>query len=198
MSTAPGYVVLHLYHPKNKKHEQYHALVLSSREVEDHKNPLLTVVYFNHINTAAHHALQGVDWAETLERVMDVPSIEDKEGAPFFYDDQLSTMHYLFQRYSERCGQLTSDKQLLVAELEVLKAELANTTEGRDKALQALADEHARTPFETKRYADGSSAAGPGPLPDHSPDGAPAIESTPTAADLDAVADEEKAKEATS
>lgn len=67
-------------------------------------------------------------------------------------------------------------------ENERLRAELAATTEGRDAALQSLADANARIPetklpegetgglqSETKQYSDGSSATGPAPLPDQSP-----------------------------
>ena len=49
------------------------------------------------------------------------------------------------------------------------------TTEGRDRELQALADEMAMKSSgpalvtETKLYSDGSSATGPAPLPDQSP-----------------------------
>lgn len=48
---------------------------------------------------------------------------------------------------------------------------------------------------ETKEYSDGSSATGPGPLPDESP--AQQDAGTPSAADLDADAEEKDAKEAT-
>ena len=78
-----------------------------------------------------------------------------------------------------------------------LKAQLAETTEGRDKALQELADATAAVPAtETKHYADGSSATGPGPLPNHSPEGAPEVP-VHSAADLDAVAAEQTAADAT-
>lgn len=78
-----------------------------------------------------------------------------------------------------------------------LKAQLAETTEGRDKAPQELADATAAVPAtETKHYADGSSATGPGPLPNHSPEGAPEVP-VHSAADLDAVAAEQTAADAT-
>lgn len=42
------------------------------------------------------------------------------------------------------------------------------------------ADEHMREiETETVHYADGSSATGPAPLPDHSPEGAPAVAGHP-------------------
>ena len=73
-----------------------------------------------------------------------------------------------------------------------LKSELSQTTEGRDKALQVVADENAIKPFapeqldevqgpvpagdpasphaiETKTYADGTVATGTGPLPEQPP-----------------------------
>lgn len=49
--------------------------------------------------------------------------------------------------------------------------------------------------FETKTYTDGSSATGVAPLPDQSPEQQAA--GTPSATDLDTVAAEEAAKEAT-
>lgn len=191
MSQAPGHVVLHLYHAKNKRHEQYHALVLSSREVEKHVDPVLTIAYFDHLNTSAHHALQGIDWAETLDRVLDVASINDAEGAPFYYEDIIGSLQDCVDRYVRACNGATQ-------EIQRLQKELAETTEGKDKALQAVADANARfrpqlvpTSTETKHYADGSSATGPAPLPDHSPEGAPSV------ADLDAVAAEQEVAKAT-
>ena len=44
------------------------------------------------------------------------------------------------------------------------------------KAKEAAIEAAAHPPTtETKHYADGSSATGPGPLPDHSPEGAPEV-----------------------
>ncbi len=53
--------------------------------------------------------------------------------------------------------------------------------------------------IETKNYSDGSSATGPAPLPDQSPEQQKAAESAsvPSAADLDADAAEKNAAEAT-
>lgn len=50
--------------------------------------------------------------------------------------------------------------------------------------------------IETVHYADGSSATGVAPLPDHSPEGAPAIEAPPVAVPVtgDTTADPETAK----
>ena len=177
MSKSPGHVVLHLYHPKNKRHEQYHGLVVSSRELEGKEHPVLTVIYFDHLDTAAHHALNGVDWAETLDRVLDVPHEADVEGAPFFYEDVDSGMEAFATRMYAALDERS--KQLRAAQVELAEVKLKYASV---------------PPTETKRYADGSSATGPAPLPDHSPEGAPAL---PSAADLDKVAEEEKVKEAT-
>jgi len=140
---TPGYVVLHLYHAGNKKHEQYHALVLSSREDEGKKFPVLTVVYFDHLDTASHHSLNGVDYADTLERVFDVPHIEDAEGQAFYYEDQVGALESLAMRYFDLNSEKLTEIARLQAELVLLKAQLSETTEGKNKALQALADEHA-------------------------------------------------------
>ena len=50
---------------------------------------------------------------------------------------------------------------------------------------------------ETKEYSDGSSATGPGPLPDQSPEQQAASDGKPSVADLDADAEEKEAKDAT-
>ena len=73
----PKHVVFFKYDYKTKKHERYDALVIGSREMEDHDNPVLTLVHFRHDDIASHHALIGVDWADTLERTLDVPHKDD-------------------------------------------------------------------------------------------------------------------------
>lgn len=202
---APGYVTLYRYHAKNKRHEPYHALVLSSREVEGNEHPVLTVAHFDHLNTAAHHALNGVNWADTIDRTFDVPHRDDGEGQPFYYEDTVGDLQDALDQYVKFCflndeliaklkadlAEQTSLASKLTVAVAELTQDLANTTEGRDKALQAIADANAakpqviadqqttRIPHETKHYADGSSATGPGPLPDQSPEGAPVVAQGP-------------------
>jgi hypothetical protein len=174
MSQSPGHVVLHLYHHKNKKHEQYNALVVGSRSVEGREHPVLNLVYFDHLKISAHHALNGVDWAETLERMMDVPHEFEAEGQPYFYQDVDAEVADYIQMASATLGENRKTIEALQVELAELKLKYADTTEARDEALQGLADAH-RINIETKHYADGSSATGPEPLPDQSPSGAPAV-----------------------
>lgn len=223
MST-PGYVTLHRYDAKTKQHEPYHALVLSSRQIERKDDPVLTVAYFDHRNTAAHHALNGVDWAHTIKREFDVPSREDAEGAPMYYEDTIGELQDTVGQYVQFC-------KFRDGVIEELKAKLANTTEGRDERLQELAHGRAKKVLQvtspegaplprgtqvpetgpivtTSKVVTGEELktlppeeqATAEPVPSRSfrivpsesnPDGAPSV------ADLDAVAEEQKAKEAT-
>jgi hypothetical protein len=175
MAETPGYVVLHLYHHENKKHEQYDALVLNSRQFEGEEYPRLTVAYFDHLDTASHHALHGIDWADTLERVIEVPHEDEAEGQPFYYEDVLADFAHFAERTHKAIADQSKRYREALDEIKLLKAELANTTEGRDKALQELADAGARK----------------------KPKSAHASEGLPSAADLDGVAEEEKTAEAT-
>lgn len=84
------------------------------------------------------------------------------------------------------------ENQLTDAEVEAAKAasiaSIADPNAGVGN--QALAQRNADPgSFETKQYADGSSASGTGPLPDKSPDeqAAEEAQALPSAADLDAV-----------
>jgi hypothetical protein len=166
---TPKHVILFSYSPTLKTHVSYPALVIGSRELEDHDYPVLALVHFRHDDTASHHALNGVDWADTLERTLDVPHEDDKDKQSFYYvyEEDAATLR----------EQLESAREVLAEYDKVvdkLRAELAATTEGKDKALQALADATAAKPgpalvTETKNYSDGSSATGPAPLPDQSP-----------------------------
>lgn len=193
---APKHVILVAYNPKLKKDVEYDALVVGSRELPNHDELVLNLVHFRHDDVNSHHALNGVDWADTLERTLDVPHEDDKANQSFFWkdsddsDDQASELRHCLENAREYIGKL--------------EAEFAETTEGRDKALQALADAtavaangsagsvifpittgptsagagnvlpitsvDASAPAnETKQYSDGSSATGPGPLPEQSP-----------------------------
>lgn len=122
-------VVLHKYDASLRKHVEYPALVIGERSMEDHQHPVYALVHFQHDNLAAHHALSGVDWADTLERVLDVPHKSDLGDQSFYW--------------------LETDTEKAVkdmgAGIAILRKQLAETTEGRDKALQELADKNART-----------------------------------------------------
>lgn len=82
---APKHVILFTYDASTKQHERYDALVIGAREFDDHDEPVLNLVHFRHNDTASHHALNGVDWADTLERVLDVPHKDDLQQQSFYY-----------------------------------------------------------------------------------------------------------------
>lgn len=82
---APKHVILFTYDASTKQHERYDALVIGAREFDDHDEPVLNLVHFRHNDTASHHALNGVDWADTLERVLDVPHQDDLQQQSFYY-----------------------------------------------------------------------------------------------------------------
>jgi hypothetical protein len=75
--------------------------------------------------------------------LFDVPHIGEAEGQAFYYEDQIGTLQSLFTRYFDLNSDKLTEIARLQAELVLLKAQLSETTEGKDKALQALADEHA-------------------------------------------------------
>src|ERR1700685_234023 len=86
---APKLVTLYLDKPSKKQGEgeyvAFPALVIGARDFEDHDYPLLNVVYFRHDDIASHHALGGVDWADTLTRMLDVPHEDDQDKQSFYY-----------------------------------------------------------------------------------------------------------------
>jgi hypothetical protein len=191
---TPKHVILFKYDHKTKTHVRYDALVIGVREFEDHDEPVLNLVYFRHDDTASHHALNGVDWADTLERILDVPHEDDLENQSFYYVEEDASV---LRKQLDSAREVLREYDKVVDDL---RAQLAATTEGKDAALQAIADAGAaagssRTSpvipidsvavtsvpvsslpsgdapvaTETKNYSDGSSATGPGPLPDQSP-----------------------------
>jgi hypothetical protein len=177
MSTAthdgPKHVVLFKFSPTSKKYERFDALVLQSRKFEENDHHTLNLIYFDHLNTAAHHALNGVNWADTIERMLDVPHEDDLENQSFYWVE--SEADELKAENAQLQHQLQAEQSLS----DELRKKFSETTEGRDAALQAEADAFASLPggasipgviTETKHYSDGSSATGPAPLPDLSPD----------------------------
>jgi hypothetical protein len=189
MKEAPKHVILFNYSPTLKTYVSYDALVISSREFEDHDEPVLALVHFRHDDTASHHALNGVDWADTFERTLDVPHRDDRENQSFYWVEADEEAPLLRQQLKESQDSLQSAAEAIYA----LREKYAQTTEGTDEALQAIADAGARSGngpalvpasapsaslpsadasspvIETKHYSDGSSATGPAPLPDQSP-----------------------------
>src|SRR5258708_7404444 len=76
---------LYIYSPTTKLHERFEALIIGSDDSQGTSKPLLDLVYFDHLNTAAHHALSGIGWAETMHRVLDVPHQDDVKNQSFYY-----------------------------------------------------------------------------------------------------------------
>src|SRR4029077_4995629 len=116
------------------------------------------------------HALNGVDWAECLDRVLDVANEHDVDGAPFYYVDNDAVVQNFPEKTAEELDRNSKRIQSLEVELAELKLKYAETTEAKDEALRQLAEAH-RLPIvvpssappvtETKHYTDGSSATGP-------------------------------------
>jgi hypothetical protein len=82
---APKHVILFSYNPQLKAMVRYDALVIGTRDFEENDRPVLNLVHFRHDDIASHHCLQGVDWADTLERTLDVPHLSDQEQQSFYY-----------------------------------------------------------------------------------------------------------------
>lgn len=130
------------------------ALVLSAPPTPDGSAPRVTLVYLN------GNSMAGADWHNAVSFEVDVPHFH-AEGA-----EESERFWFAEDEVVRGAKKLVTD---LLAECEWLKAQLATTTEGRDAALEALADAKAAKPVETKQYSDGSSATGTAPLPDQSP-----------------------------
>ena len=79
------HVLFYQYSPITKEFERFHALVIGSRESENHDEPILHLVIYRHDKPNAHHALSGTDWADTIERVLDVPHKSDLGNQSFYY-----------------------------------------------------------------------------------------------------------------
>lgn len=82
---APKHVILMSYSPTSKQHERYDALVIGAREMEEHSRPVLNLVHFRHDDPTSHHALMGIDWADTVSRTLDVPHKDDVVNQSFYY-----------------------------------------------------------------------------------------------------------------
>lgn len=82
---TPTHVFFFRYDPQTKQHVKYDALVIGSASREDHDREVLTVAFFKHDDIASHHALNGIDWADTFERVFEVPHQDDKVNQSFYW-----------------------------------------------------------------------------------------------------------------
>lgn len=132
---APKHVILFSYNPQLKAMVRYDALVIGTRDFEENDRPVLNLVHFRHDDIASHHCLQGVDWADTLERTLDVPHQSDVENQSFYW---LEDDAAILEQKLEKSRHALREYDLLV---DVLTKQLAATTEGKDAALQQLADE---------------------------------------------------------
>jgi hypothetical protein len=154
-------------------HTPVYAIVLDIHPQEN-EDPLIDVAF---LHPAKAGALSGADWREAFERVFAVRHVDHDDVG-----DNFAMGHYRELPTQEAFESYRAFKNQQVEEL---RAELANTTEGRDKALQALADAGNRPTVTVQ--------PGPGNLPPGGFD-----KPLPSAADLDAVAEEQQAKEQTS
>jgi hypothetical protein len=151
------------------------ALILASYPTKEGEQPKVTLLYNN------GGSMNGADWHNAVSVENDVPH-RDHDGAE-------EGERFWFDPYEEAKRFSQSQRK----EIASLRAQLAATTEGKDEALQKLADSMARNALpggspssvvtETKHYSDGSSATGPAPLPDLSPDQQAAQQASGTSAD---------------
>lgn len=180
---APKLVTLYLYKPSKKQGEgeyvAYPALVIGVRDFEDHDSPLLNLVYFRSDDVASHHALNGIDWADTLTRMLDVPHEDDQDKQSFYWRDEdedhadvLSDLHNTIEQNMDdeiaRLNKLVDDDTTEIARLHDARAA---TTEGKDAELQKAADQGARqiTPVGDSRTVENPPSLGSA-LPPTEPD----------------------------
>ncbi len=149
------------------------ALILASYPAGEGEEPRVTLLYCN------GGSLNGADWQNAVSVEHDVPHV-DNDGAE-------ESERFYFE--ADATG-LIEALEATRRQNQSLRAQLAATTEGKDETLQALADENAVIPggapssvvTETKNYSDGSSATGPAPLPNLSPDQQAAQQAAPAPA----------------
>lgn len=147
------------------------AIVVGFDHPEEGKPVRLHLV---HASPEKLHMLGGTQWPQAFESAYSVPLLDENDD-PYTCDLMPDS-----EMLASREIAISSLRNLLreaQEDVELLKQELAQSTEGKDKALQALADSTAR-----QAKPDGTTVD-------------PAV--LPTAADLDAHAAEQKAKEAT-
>jgi hypothetical protein len=112
------HVLFFSYDGKVKDYVRHDALVIDSRGQDQHDRPILTVVFFKHDDPASHHAIQGVDYADCLERALDVPHREDRVNQSFYWtepevpkaapDPQVAKLKaFLFENFKNETGDET-------------------------------------------------------------------------------------------
>lgn len=124
---APKHVILFSYSPQLKAMVRYDALVIGTRDFEENDRPVLNLVHFRHDDIASHHALNGVDWADTLERTLDVPHRCDQENQSFYW-------------LEDDAAKLRDDLDYADGVMAALRAQLAESHESLKSAANVVAD----------------------------------------------------------
>jgi hypothetical protein len=112
------------------------ALVLAAPPSQDGSAPRVMLIYGNGIST------MGSDWHNALSVEHDVPHREHEgaEAGERFYFDPSEDIAAYMDAAEKRSADQTARIRDLTFENGLLKVELAQTTEGKDAALQAIAD----------------------------------------------------------
>jgi hypothetical protein len=117
------------------------ALVLAEHSAPDSDQPRVMLLYRN------GNPLMGADWHNAVSMEVDVPH-RDHEGAEeserFYFDPNEDIASYVEGAEKRSASQTERIRDLTLAN-QILTEKLAQTTEGRDEALQKAADEFAKT-----------------------------------------------------
>ena len=151
--------------PVPTKLEIVDAIVLLEVRVEGEEYPRVSLLY------PTGKAMNGADYQNSIAIAHDVPHASHDEAEVGLRWKELSDSDdstRLVEAIQAARTQLDAQRR----ENELLRAKWEASTEGTDEKLQKKADDGARKPLviETKNYSDGSSATGPAPLPDLSPE----------------------------
>lgn len=152
----------HIVHRQPKYgHAPVYAIVIGIHE-QDIEEPLVDLAF---LHPSRVSALSGADWRDAFDRVFGVRHIshDDVEQGNFamgHYREipNQEEVKKFIDDYNRAFSQKSDEVHALNAKIIALEAELASTTEGKDKALQALADERARvssTPTPSQEQASG-------------------------------------------
>lgn len=153
--------IKHIIHRQPQyDHVSVYAIVLGIHEQED-EQPLLDLAF---IHPARETALNNADWRDAFDRVFGVRCTDHDD-----IDGNKAMGHYY----------LVPSEEDLKAMIAQYGARLRGALEDADRLREELLAAQKPVPSETKNYADGSSATGPAPLPDQSPEGAPVTSVTP-------------------
>jgi hypothetical protein len=168
------------------------AHVLSVSPAAEDELPTVTVVYPKQPVVDTRN-LAGPDWAKAFERQAGVPhitheAIQNRTSSIAYmalYDSSQGNelLENLFEAPEGDPALLQADGQKRQLNPEALKDSIQMATAAQSGSMPTptvkspLVNDH--LVYETKQYADGSSATGIAPLPDESPDGAPRVQAGP-------------------